>query len=652
VPLLAAGGAMLVGLLATIQPAAALGAVAGVGFVLVAFRNQAAGVALFTLLISVEQVPGLGSGLTLVKLGGGVLAAAWVAQIIVRRRESQSLLHDRPWVSAAAICLGVWALASSLWATDSGTAASSALRLSQGIVLMFIVYSALREPRHVQWLLGAYILGALLAAGFGIVSREGGGGGEASDRLGGGVGNPNELAAFILPALMTCIFMLVGERRALLQWASSMAALMLLVALIMTGSRGGLVGLAVGLVAAIFLAGPTRVRIVAVALMIVGVGGTYYVTSATAEQVDRISGLREDGGTGRTDLWAVGAEMVRDRPLTGVGAGNFVVAEPEYATLPLSLSRIDLVLDDTKVAHNTYLSFLSELGFVGLGLFTVLVLGGIMSGLHALRRLRDQAWQFQQLVRGFVVGLIGMLAAFTFASADYEKHLWLLLGVAFALPAAASGGRALDEPDAGKVADYHQVMQDFDPNEQFDDPGPDLLVAERRRLARREAALTEREKLVARRELQLRGGASETPQEQLDDEQPIKLLSESAPSRARVEAEIAEAPANAAPADEDLDVLRAALEDLRRQHAVDAERLAAATRLVQETEEKADQQRRKDEAQTARLRTKVRQLQQKLQPVEEEGLSLREKLEQRTHELDRRERELAERERQLSTEDD
>jgi len=648
-PLITGVGALLLGVVATVLPAAAVALVAGLGFVLIAFRSLAAGLALFTLLISVEQVPSLASGLTFVKLGGGVLAAAWVAQIILRRRDAPLLLRERPWISATAICLIVWSLASSLWAADSEIATSSALRLSQGIFLLFIVYSGLREPRHVRWLLGAYVVGALLAAGFGIVS---GGGGEDPGRLAGGVGNPNELAGFLLPALMVCIFMLIGGRRGLLPWASAVAALLLLLALLMTGSRGGLAGLAVALAAAILLAGPARVRIVAVALMIFGVGGAYYLTSAPAEQIDRISSFTEDGGTGRTDLWAIGAEMTRDHPLTGVGAGNFSVAEPEYATRPLSLSRIDLVLDDTKVAHNTYLSFLSQLGFVGLALFATLVIGGIVSGLKAVRRLREHEWQLQQLTRGFVVGFVGMLAAFTFSSADYQKHLWLLLGVAVALPSLTSRGTERERPGVEREDDYHQLMDSLDPDGQFGQPDSELLAAEGRRLARRRAALEEREQVVARREEQLRGRLTGAPADQPYAEQPSVLFMQLASRLARVEAEIAEAPTNGAPSREDFDVLRAALEDLRRQRVVDTERLAAAEALAKEAEERADEQQRIDEERTAKLRAKLKQLQQKLKQVEVERLSLGDKLAQRKQELDRRERDLAQRERQLAIEDD
>jgi hypothetical protein len=49
------------------------------------------------------------------------------------------------------------------------------------------------------------------------------------------------------------------------------------------------------------------------------------------------------------------------------------------------------------------------------------------------------------LARGVVVGTLGMLAAFAFISAQYEKQLWLLLGLAASLSTIA---RTADDEDA------------------------------------------------------------------------------------------------------------------------------------------------------------------------------------------------------------
>jgi len=454
VPPLAAFTCVVIGGLAAVQPPAALALVLGIGFLFVTFRNLAAGLALFTALVSLDQIPALEASLTFAKLAGGVLAVAWGAQLM-RRHDLRLLIRDRPVVSIAAAGLALWAASSSLWAIDEDVALSSAFRLAQGLLLVFIIYSALREPRHVRWVLGTYVGGAVITALFALGSAATGG----LTRLSGENANPNELAALFLPGVVLSVFAALGERRPLLRWAASGAATILLVALLLTGSRGGLLGLAVALVAGIVVAGAGRVRfgLVAVTLVIGGSVVVYYAAFAPAEQADRVAAISDDGGSGRTDLWRVASEVASDRPLTGVGAGNFREAEARYAAREIDIARIDLVLDESKVVHNTYLSILSELGAVGLALFLFLVVAALASTIAGLRAVVRRSEQLELLLRGFLVGLLGLFASYVFASAEYRKPLWLLLGVALALPAIT--GRYRNEPLV--APDAHLTSRDL-----------------------------------------------------------------------------------------------------------------------------------------------------------------------------------------------
>ena len=426
---LALASSVLLGVIAVGNQAIALGIALGLVFAVVTFRNLVAGLAFFTLVISLEYVPGMEIGVAFAKPAGALLAAAWAAELIARHEDTRFLYRDRPLLAAAAIGIAVWALASSLWAVDSGIAVSSAVRLAQGIVLLFVVYTALKTLRDVRLVLGAYVVGALAALLAGIGTSSGGGA-----RLGGGVGNPNELAAVLVPAVMMCAFALLAERRPLARWAIGVIGLILLVGLFMTGSRGGLVGMTVALVAAIILAGPARMTILAATLVILGAGIAYYTAFAPQDQVDRLLSARADRGTGREDIWTVALQVVRDKPFKGAGAGNFTVVAPSYAAGDINIKRVDLVVDQPKVVHNTYLEILAELGIVGAVLFGLVVIGALASAFLAIRRARVCPWEVQLQVRGFAVGLLGILSVYFFGSREYNKQLWLLLGVALALP--------------------------------------------------------------------------------------------------------------------------------------------------------------------------------------------------------------------------
>ena len=67
----------------------------------------------------------------------------------------------------------------------------------------------------------------------------------------------------------------------------------------------------------------------------------YFSLFAALPARERVTDL--SGGTGRTDLWTVGWRMVQDRPLLGVGVGNFQNASIHYLLRPGAIQRDDLI---------------------------------------------------------------------------------------------------------------------------------------------------------------------------------------------------------------------------------------------------------------------------------------------------------------------
>jgi O-antigen ligase len=446
-----AAAAALLGIGAVTSPALALAVALGLVFVAVAFSNLAAGVALFTVITFFDRIPGVdNAGLTGVKAAGAVLAAAWLVTLLGEREIAARIVHSHALLAALAVVFVSLALASALWAADVGVAGASAFRLVQGMLLFAIVLTAVRTRRHVVWIVWAYMTGAFLTA---VVGLAGASSAEeidpyaASDRLAGRIGDPNELAAILVPALAFAIFGLVVFRAPLARWLLVAYGAVFALALFLTESRGGLVALAVLLVAIATLSGSLRARAVGAVLVVVALGIGYYSLVAPPETLSRVTEFAAGGGTGRLDLWGIALDMSSDHPVLGVGAGNFQVEEPAYATRSTTLLRPDLVVDTPKVAHNTYLHVLAEFGWIGLALLLGLIVASLAHAWRAVRfferaRLRD----LEMLTRGIVVGTVGMLAAFAFISAQYEKQLWLLLGLAASLSTVARTARDEEGP--------------------------------------------------------------------------------------------------------------------------------------------------------------------------------------------------------------
>ena len=419
--------ALLAGVLAVTSPLLAFAGILALGFVVLAAYDIAAGVAAFTILLLLEAVPPL-AGSPAIKLGGAMLAILLVWRHLALLR----LLNERRAIACLAVFLVAWAGATSLWAQDPGVAVASASRLALGVVFMFVVYAAIRERQHVRWLIYAFLAGGILTVIIGVAGITPT---VAEGRFVGVVGQPNVLASILVPALALGGFALASGQDRKSQALIAMSLVVMIYALFLTGSRGGLVGLVVSLAMAVILGGSLRKHIVAVLVVVIGVGVGYYGVIAPPAAKARITNVSAEGGsTGRLDIWTVSTAVSADRPLLGVGAGNFPIVGPTYAAETANLSDIRFIVDTPKVVHNTYLEVLAEMGAPGLIAFLLMVGAAIASAVRAISAAHaagDRELEF--LGRGVAVALVGFLATATFGSYEYRKELWLLLGLATAM---------------------------------------------------------------------------------------------------------------------------------------------------------------------------------------------------------------------------
>ena len=326
------------------------------------------------------------------------------------------------------------------WADDAGRARSRALTLALTIVLVFVVYAAVGSGRQMRWLVHGYVGGAVASGLIGLVIPAPSQG--DTGRLTGGVGDPNELALVLVPALALAVFALPGARRTLERAFLVGGALVITVAIFQTGSRGGLVGLAVASVAAIVDVAPDRTlrggrlrgHLIVGLFGMAAAAAAYFAFAAPSQVSGRVLSFTSGGGSGRTDIWAVATQVARDHPLLGVGIGNFPLVEPSYASRTANLPQVDYIVTEPQVVHNSYLELLAELGVVGLAFFAALVAAALSLCWRSIRAFSRAGDADPELIaRGLLVGLAGMLVASFFLSAEYEKQLWLLVGLCPAL---------------------------------------------------------------------------------------------------------------------------------------------------------------------------------------------------------------------------
>ena len=221
-----------------------------------------------------------------------------------------------------------------------------------------------------------------------------------------------------------------------MRWVFAAVAGIDLAAFALTQSRGGIVGLAVALLVAVVVAGRARPRIVALVLVLVAGGLGYYFGYKPAHVFQGGSRAGLAGTTsGRLDEWHVALHIFSGHPVGGVGLGNYQVVEPSYATQNLNLSVVRQIVTDRLVVHNTYLQMAAELGLVGLCLLLAMLVLPLRLAGRALARLDRPFGEFEFAARGLLAGTVGLLVAYFFLSAEFEKPLWLALALLAGIPA-------------------------------------------------------------------------------------------------------------------------------------------------------------------------------------------------------------------------
>lgn len=425
-----------VGVLAGIDPKLAIAAAIGLGFAALVLADITVGVCLFAIVSFLEVLGSVGGSIGITKVFGLLLVGSWFAAASTRDDAEQNFITAHPTMTYVLAIFVAWSTLSVVWAESSSVAVNSSFRYFQELLLFLIVFTAIRTRRHAVALVAAFVAGATIAAIFAILNPPAAGQYDVA-RAAGTVGDPNELAAVLVAGVILAgVLVVLLKRSPALRLAAAGAAGICALGLFLAFSRGGLVALGCATLASLFLAGRWRPMIISTMAVVALIGVGYFALVAPQASRDRIT--KVDGGTGRTDIWRIGGRMVSAHPVRGVGSGNFQNTSGHYLLQKPGAVRYDYFIDKPKVAHNTYLHVLAELGFVGLSLFLAIIAFALVSAFKAAKTfMRAGDLDMELLTRGLLLAMIGLLSADFFISGQYSKQLWLLLGMGPAMLAIA-----------------------------------------------------------------------------------------------------------------------------------------------------------------------------------------------------------------------
>ncbi|HYE13155.1 MAG TPA: O-antigen ligase family protein, partial [Pyrinomonadaceae bacterium] len=171
--------------------------------------------------------------------------------------------------------------------------------------------------------------------------------------------HPNNLARILTLGLLALVGLTYGRGRSFFQpvFLSWPLAALIGVALIQTGSRGGLLALGVGLTTLVLRGGSAKAKILN-ALGVLAVAGFFAVASMQSEVMrQRFERTVEEGDLARREqIYPAAWAMFRERPLAGWG--------PVASTYELG-SRLGHPEEDNKNPHNMLLYALVSSGVAG-----------------------------------------------------------------------------------------------------------------------------------------------------------------------------------------------------------------------------------------------------------------------------------------------
>ncbi len=382
------------------------------------------------------------------------IGICWIGLLLGRRLQVGDALTRNRMIVILVCTFISWMVVSLAWAPVPSAATQQVKDLIYAGFSVVLLLGALTEPRYLRWLFAAFIIGATFSVVWGAakggLSVTAGEASEVADtggRFQGGAGDPNYLAAVLVPAIMLAGG-LAARRGSGQRLLLALATVIIAIGLAATQSRGGLIAAALCSIVALIIWRGRRLMIASFIVLAATATAGFFIANPAAWQ--RIG--ESNNGSGRVDIWSVAWRIVGDHPFFGIGIAQFPEVSPHYVLQPGVLKFVGLIVEQHIVVHNLYLQLWAEDGIIGLLLFLSVVAVSLTAGWRAVKRfdlLGDI--EMSALARAAILGLVGMLTASFFLSNLEAGQLWILLALG-PLLAALAQQRSLG-PQLGLVPD-------------------------------------------------------------------------------------------------------------------------------------------------------------------------------------------------------
>ena len=334
-------------------------------------------------------------------------------------------------VAVVGVPQSIWPAASFKFLTD----------IYYQVVIMFVLAAlAFQDRRASRIILIALIVDVVLGSMLFFAGRAG------TERFAiGYTYDPNDTASFFLALIPWAIYLALSEKGAL-RLLAIVAIPLSLIAILKTGSRGGIVGIALLVPFLLYLSPPKRRAPFILALTL---GAVLFGMFASADQslMRRFAktASKEDYNftdeEGRVAVWTRGMGYFRSNPFLGVGVGGFPYQELE------SKQNLGAGVRQT-AAHSMYVQVSAELGVPGILALMSMLFGGMARCAGARRRVKlemqrrgpDRELEHEHLRASMAMASLWTVATTgVFLSLGYSAITYYIVGAAVGVSCTVLG---------------------------------------------------------------------------------------------------------------------------------------------------------------------------------------------------------------------
>lgn len=395
--------------------------------------------ALWAALVPLEDVFAVKGG-SIERLLGVCVAGAAVVQILLRGRSLSPPRAAIAWVAFTA-----FGIASLTW-TANAPHAVTLLGTIAGLIAVMALASALPCDRtDLAWMFSAIVVGGVATAIYAIwIMMHTHLTGEIQRVFFGRSDlkiDPNFFgASMIFPAMISFVAA-TTLRNPFLRLACGLAAVVIVLGILTTESRGSLLALGVAFTYA-FSRSRVKMRFLPVAVAAVAMIALY------PQVLERFTDPHFAHGSGRTDIWRVGFAAFKDHWLLGNGFGSFRDA---YQAAYLDVYQPEAFHTPMQDAHNLIVYVGVESGIIGLALIG----WAYWEQFRVLRVIRPSSGGWFDARVALEAAMLALLVNSLSLDLIVHKSIWLCIGAAWVFRSAyrTAYPAAFERPPANSLSD-------------------------------------------------------------------------------------------------------------------------------------------------------------------------------------------------------